>query len=130
MKPGSKIYKKCLQHPIRHEVDPISSSESSGELSDASRSSVESYHPQQKKMKDINMNRNDNVYNIVYGNEDAKSEDDLGESEISEDENANADSVDENADVVDAPDFDKKLSQVFDQYETWLRTADGGRKSD
>ena len=155
MKTNSQIYKKNLTLAIPHNIDPVSSSESfdSDELSDSSVPSSESYKPAQKKNKKETRVKNlGNWYETVYGNSEKDSESSEEKSpheSINEGDNNSeflpadqclvsneeqCSDIDEDEDVngssTPAPDFGTGLRKVFDQFETWLRGADGGRKSD
>ncbi len=154
MKTNSKTYKKCLALAVPHNVDPVSSSESSelNQLSDSSVSSSDVYKPAQKKTKkETHVKHLSNFYETVYGNSEKGSEGSEEESpveSISEDCNdpefsladqcldlndeqcsdINEDEEDVNASS--APGFAPELRKIFDKFETWLRGADGGRKGD
>ena len=84
------------------------------------------------------MFQNDSIYNTVYADSDTSSEKNYMPYEHSNNENAHVDknhwesehSEEEHApDIENALEIGEELCGVFDQYETWLRLADGGRKN-
>ena len=131
IKRESKYYRKCLREAVPHEVDVLSSSESSESCEmtdDSASSSSQSYQPPPCKVKKTNNEKGHvNMYHTVYGSSGE------GDEELSRDVDCESkidrESEDED-DVNDTFKLDPNVRKIFDKFECWLKGPDGGSKGD